>query len=115
MARLGARQLLADKRELIDVERQDPQYAVPADTVHPLLREFDLGADDLLELIASARRLKMAVRGWVAEEHLRATLAQLDGINHCERLDEEGSPDLLIRYRDGPNLRVECKNVLRSE
>jgi hypothetical protein len=111
----GDRQLLAEKRELIEVERQDAQYAAPADSeaVHPLLRELDLGVDDVLELIASARRLKMAVRGWVAEEHLRATLAQVKDITHCERLDEEGGPDLLIRYRDGPNI-TETGRILGS-
>lgn len=111
----GDRQLLADKRELIGVGRLDTGEATPLDPTlaHPLLRELDLGADEVLELIAGARRLKMAVRGWVAEEHLRATLARLDGITHCERLDEEGGPDLRVRYRDGPTLSVECKNVLR--
>ncbi|MFG1375121.1 hypothetical protein V5F32_23345 [Xanthobacter oligotrophicus] len=112
----GDRQLLADKRELIRGARpiEDfPTEATGVEVVHPLLRELSLGAEDVLELIAGARRLKMAVRGWVAEEHLRATLAKLDGITHCERLDVEGAPDLLIRYKDGPQLTVECKNVLR--
>lgn len=111
----GDRQLLADKRELIRAPRLDEvaDFDQNAITVHPLLRELELGADEVLELIAGARRLKMAVRGWVAEEHLRSSLAQLDGITHCERLDEEGGPDLLVRYRDGPQLTIECKNVLR--
>src|SRR5205085_125299 len=55
----------------------------------------------------------MAVRGWVAEEKLRAVLSGVDGITRCERLDREGSPDLVVTYRDGPPLRIECKNVLR--
>lgn len=111
----GDRQLLADRRELIGGARPVDDIAIEPDPalVHPLLRELELGAEDVLELIAGARRLKMAVRGWVAEEHLRATLAKVDGITHCERLDEEGGPDLLVRYRDGPRLTVECKNVLR--
>lgn len=111
----GDRQLLAEKRDLISSVHLDATCAAEADPqpAHPLLRELDLGADEVLELIAGARRLKMAVRGWVAEEHLRATLAKLDGVTHCERLDDEGGPDLLIRYRDGPGLLVECKNVLR--
>lgn len=111
----GDRQLLADRRELIRAPRQDiaDDRAANSVHVHPLLRELELGADEVLELIAGARRLKMAVRGWVAEEHLRAALARLDGVTHCERLDEEGGPDLLISYRGGPRLTVECKNVLR--
>ena len=111
----GDRQLLADKPELIGGLRPIdylPSESDPAH-IHPLLHELELGADDVFELIAGARRLKMAVRGWVAEEHLRATLARLEGITHCERLDDEGGPDLLVRYRDGPKLTIECKNVLR--
>ena len=113
---VGDRQLLADKRELIGATGADASDVSDIDAVasHPLLRELDLSADEVLELIASARRLKMAVRGWVAEEHLRATVAKIDGITHCERLDIEGKPDLLVRYRGGPELTIECKNVLRE-
>ena len=111
----GDRQLLSDKRELISGARPVDDIAVDGGPglAHPLLRELDLGAEDVFELISSARRLKMAVRGWVAEEHLRATLARIAEVTHCERLDDEGGPDLMIRYRDGPRLTVECKNVLR--
>lgn len=111
----GDRQLLAEKRELMGAMRSDAIDERPSELAkaHPLLQELDLRTEDIIELIANARRLKMAVRGWVAEEHLRATLAQLDGVTHCERLDEEGGPDLRIRFHDGPLLSVECKNVLR--
>jgi hypothetical protein len=111
----GDRQLLAEKRELIKGTRLLGDLAPEPSprSVHPLLKELALGAEDVLELIAGARRLKMAVRGWVAEEHLRAALAGLEGVTDCARLDEEGSPDLRLRYRSGPLLTVECKNVLR--
>lgn len=81
---------------------------------HPLVTEFELDSDQILELIAGARRLKMAVRGWVAEEKLRETLAGIAGVTHCERLDEEGGADLAVRWQNGPRLTVECKNVLRK-
>jgi hypothetical protein len=81
---------------------------------HPLAKQFALSSDEILDLIASARRLKMAVRGWVAEEHLRSLLAKEPGVTHCERLDEEGGPDLRVAFRDGPLLTVECKNVARQ-
>jgi hypothetical protein len=110
----GDRQLLAEKRELIEIVRDDAAESLAqATSSHPLLKEFDLGADEVLELIASARRLKMAVRGWVAEEHLRETLSRIPGVVECVRLDEEGGPDLKVRYRDKRPLTVECKNVLR--
>ncbi|MCL4771985.1 MAG: hypothetical protein KJZ76_16840 [Burkholderiaceae bacterium] len=113
----GDRQLLAEKRDLLPAAAgigtglSDP---VSSEMLHPILREFQLGADEVLGLIAGARRLKMAVRGWVAEEHLRETLSRVPGVTHCERLDIEGGPDLRVRYRDGPFLSVECKNALRE-
>jgi hypothetical protein len=82
---------------------------------HPLASQFELSPSEILDLIAGARRLKMAVRGWVAEEHLRATLARIPGITRCERLDEEGGPDLAVSFRHGPPLTVECKNVSRDK
>ncbi len=81
---------------------------------HPLVEQFALSPDEILDLIAGARRLRMAVRGWVAEEHLHRTLAKLSGITHCERLDEEGGPDLRVAWRNGPLLSIECKNVARE-
>lgn len=111
----GDRQLLAEKRGFVGAPLiEDLPVGTPAtEPLHPLLGELGLGANEVLELIASARRLKMAVRGWVAEEHLRATLAKHEGVTHCERIDVEGGPDLIVRYRDGPDLRIECKNTLR--
>jgi hypothetical protein len=80
---------------------------------HPLAQQFNLSPDEILDLIANARRLKMAVRGWVAEEHLRSTLARIPGVV-CDRLDEEGGPDLRVAFRRGPPLMIECKNVARE-
>jgi hypothetical protein len=91
----------------------DDELARLAET-HPLARQFELSPSEILDLIAGARRLKMAVRGWVAEEHLRATLVKVPGITRCERLDEEGGPDLTVSFRHGPPLTVECKNVSRD-
>lgn len=78
-----------------------------------LLRELQLSSDEVLEVIARTKRLKMAVRGWVAEEHLRTTLGRVPGVTDCEALNADGGPDLRLRYRDGPPLSIECKNVLR--
>ena len=58
--------------------------------------------------------LKMAVRGWVAEEHLVRRLREVDGVTHCERLDAEGSPDIQLRFEGSDLLYVECKNVMRK-
>lgn len=87
---------------------------VRAAQVHPLVQQFALSPNEIFDLIAGAHRLKMAVRGWVAEEHLRSTLSIVPGITHCERLDEEGGPDLRVAFNGGPPLTVECKNVARE-
>ena len=113
----GDRQLLSERRmELLAPAsgRTNGALALPEPLVHPLIKELALDADQILEVINGARRLKMAVRGWVAEEHLRATLSKVPGVTHCERLDAEGSPDLCISYEHGPILTIECKNVLRK-
>lgn len=113
----GDRYLLAERPALL--RQADTGEIAPAGTaldalVHPIAAEFQLEPDRILELIASSRRLKMAVRGWVAEEKLRERLAAIAGVTHCERLDEEGGPDLRVRWRHGPPISVECKNVLRK-
>lgn len=80
---------------------------------HPLVKQFELSPDEILDLISGARRLKMAVRGWVAEEHLRGLLAATPDFM-AERLDLEGAPDLRVSWRGGPDLLIECKNVGRT-
>jgi len=97
---------------LLNVTANDELVALAQD--HPLASQFQLSPSEILDLIASARRLKMVVKGWVAEEHLRATLAKVPGITRCERLDQEGGPDLAVSFRGGPPLSVECKNVSRD-
>lgn len=95
------------------VVRIPEPWLVVAASDHPLVKQFALSPDEILDLISGARRLKMAVRGWVAEEHLRATLAGNPGVTRCVRLDEEGGPDLEVSWHSGPPLFVECKNVAR--
>jgi hypothetical protein len=110
----GHRQLLAERSDYfrpLGVQHH-MLGEVPA-APHSLAREFDMSPTEILELIANARRLKMAVRGWVAEEHLRATIADMPGIAVVQRLDAEGGPDLAVRLHGGPLLTIECKNVLR--
>ena len=82
--------------------------------LHALAREFRLSETEVLDLIASARRLKMAVRGWVAEEHLVRRLSGVSGVSECTRLETERGPDVSLRFRGGPPITIECKNVLRA-
>ena len=95
-------------------QENESAFVMRMAATHPLVTQFGLKTNEILDLIAGARRLKMAVRGWVAEEHLQRSLSKVPGVTHCERLDEEGGPDIRLRYRRGPVLTVECKNVARE-
>lgn len=101
----GERHLLADT--LIARKSQGPDS-------HKLLEELGLGSDALLDLIDGASRLKMAVRGWVAEQHLEKTLKFISGVSECYRIDEDGQPDISLRWKGSAPILVECKNVLRK-
>jgi hypothetical protein len=104
----GHRQLLAE--QLLG----NPVLRSALSEPHALSTELRLSGDAVLDLIQGARRLKMAVRGWVAEHHLEQLLQQVPGVEDCRRLDEEGQPDIELRFRGSPRVLVECKNVLRA-
>jgi hypothetical protein len=112
----GHRALLADHRGTIlkppvSVDLKD---AATSPYVHDLAREFEMSEDEVLTLIAETKRLKMAVRGWVAEVHLVRKLQQVDGVTDCKRIEAEGGPDVQLRFEESDLLFVECKNVLRN-
>jgi hypothetical protein len=69
----------------------------------------------LLDLIDETLRLKMAVRGWVAEAHLQAELQKLPAVTECRRINEEGKPDITLRWKGSAPILIECKNVLRKK
>lgn len=79
---------------------------------HDLVRELGFPEQEIMDLIEGAPRLKMAVRGWAAEEHLTRALRTVRGVSECSRIEEEGGADVWLRFHGEP-LTVECKNVLR--
>jgi hypothetical protein len=114
----GHRQLLAETLIAPATLARNPPASIqplipPPQTLHSLAEEFQLSEKEVLNLIASARRLKMAVRGWVAEEHLVRQLRTVPGVEHCQRNDAEGEADVDVVFTGVP-LTVECKNVLRQ-
>ncbi len=114
----GHRQLLAEMPELTERAAEtstplSPSVQMPAAQLHELEQEFQLSPVELMNLIASAPRLKMAVRGWVAEDHLVRKLALLPGVTECSRLEHEGGPDVSLRFQGSRAITIECKNVLR--
>jgi hypothetical protein len=115
----GHRGLLADKMvELPHLPFVLPQAGraprVDAGQAHQLAREFGLSQEEILDLIESAPRLKMAVRGWVAEAHLLRQLEGLPAITECLPIEEDGRPDLRVSLANSRPIFIECKNILRK-
>lgn len=87
---------------------------IPKARVHELAEEFKISEDAIMDMIQNAPRLKMAVRGWVAERHLEKLLRATPGIEQCEQLEADGKPDFSVSYRGSRPILIECKNVLRK-
>lgn len=114
----GHRQLLAERaaESLVAATTRDQVLRTPlpsSQRLHALASEFQLSEKKIMDLIDGAPRLKMAVRGWVAEEHLLRELAQVAEVTDCEQIRKEGGADVSLRFRGRP-LTIECKNVLRQ-
>ena len=112
----GHRAFLAERRGIVMPSPITAPASAPVESayVHQLAREFEMSEAAVLDLIAGASRLKMAVRGWVAEQHLVEQLEKVDGVSDCERIEAENSPDVQLRFEGSDLLYVECKNVLRT-
>jgi len=82
--------------------------------LHSLADEFQISSTEILNLIEAAPRLKMAVRGWVAEKHLGKLLSRTSGVDSCEHLEADGQPDFKVIFQGGKPILIECKNVLRT-
>jgi hypothetical protein len=106
--------LESGERHLIAERLFASSESVESQIPHRLLTELNLAPDALFDLIQGAARLKMAVRGWVAETHLETTLKNVRGVTECQRIEAEGQPDITLRWRGSQPLLIECKNVLRK-
>lgn len=106
----GERLLLAD-RIARNLSRRAPGTSGLAP--HPLELELGLSAREILDVIGDAFRLKVAVRGSVAEHHLESHLRGIKGLSQVEKIDEDGQPDFRLSYRRR-EFKIECKNVLRK-
>lgn len=109
-----ARGLDPGERHLVADKLADAPAAHASPEAHRLISELELSPEALFDLIDGAGRLKMAVRGWVAELKLVDQLRCVDGVTDCRRIEGEGQPDVELRWRGGPLILVECKNVLRK-
>jgi hypothetical protein len=77
---------------------------------HALESTFHLTSRELLEIISKRKRLKVAVRGGVAEHHLVETLRRAPSVAAVEEVDVDGPPDVEVTLRNRKLVRVECKN-----
>jgi hypothetical protein len=80
-------------------------------TLHALEREFELSAGEILTLVSERCRLKVAVKGGVAERHLERYLKAVPAVAEADAIDEDGEPDFSVRFRSGRRITIECKNV----
>jgi hypothetical protein len=115
----GHRELLAEQfaeRRSLGMSASDERNLpiVSREHIHLLEREFELPTAEILDLIDRVPRLKMAVRGWVAEQHLIHQLQGLPDVARCERIEGDGQPDVYFQFKRSKPLRIECKNVLRK-
>lgn len=83
----------------------------PTSLHHELEADFELSAAEILDVIASARRLGVAVRGGVAERHLERVLAADPHVRTVSPIDVDGEPDFEVALLDGRVERVECKVI----
>jgi hypothetical protein len=108
------RHLLADSWPQMTVA--GPRQLLSRST-HSLLALLDMSAEEVMDMIAAAPRLLMAVRGWTAQHHLGKQLARLGCVRAVEPIEQDGQPDFRLeiagRYPKSVVL-VECKNTLRA-
>lgn len=81
--------------------------------LHTLEIEFGLSAAEILDVINHRNRCKIAVRGAIAEAHLKLYFERLVEAGQLERFidfDRDGYPDYEVVYQ-GETLLVEVKNV----
>ena len=80
-------------------------------TLHQLERQYQLRAEDILEIIAERGRLAMAVRGGVAEHHAGLALRDDPTVGIATVGHQEGPPDYWVTLKDGSEITVEVKNA----
>ncbi len=115
----GHRQWLAERFAGRPLPAHDPAHPsaqpplVSATRAQNLAEELDLTADEVLDLISRTPRMKMAVRGGVAELHLHRRLSEVPGVSACRRLGGDHETDVELWYHGSGPVRIECKNALR--
>lgn len=111
----GERLLMIERRSYPEIAEGHSLVAEPGAAGaagHSLATELGLPISDILDMIDTAARLKVAVRGRAAEKHLLRVLTSESALESVEEIDVDGQPDFVVGYR-GKSVRIECKNTLR--
>lgn len=85
--------------------------------LHQLEDQFQMNAVEILDMILSNNRLHIAVKGAVAQEHLRKYLEDLHrcgALEYFEQIDKDGQPDFRLVFGERSYL-LECKNVEKEK
>jgi len=80
---------------------------------HPLEKELNASARDILDAIQSGFRARVDVKGKLAELHLYRSLRELETrglISELQWSDKDGDPDFFLKWRNR-RLSIQCKNV----
>lgn len=83
------------------------------DVAHVLEIAFGLSAREILDLIASQRRVLMNVRGSIAELHLHKHLRSIKKLSKVLHPDRDAPPDFEVLFQRR-TYGIECKNLLRD-
>jgi hypothetical protein len=115
-AMIEAHEALGDRLAELRLDPSEQPAVSPLE--HELLRKLGITHTQLLEIIQSAPRLEMAVRGWVAQHHLDSILQETPGVVAVEPIEADGQPDFRLKLGRGVgssrHVLLECKNVLRK-
>ncbi len=79
---------------------------------HALEDTFALPINQILDVIASKRRVMMNVLGSIAEVHLHNYLRSVKGLTRIRQTDRDAPPDFEVTFRR-QSYGIECKNLLR--
>ncbi|HET7478339.1 MAG TPA: hypothetical protein VFJ72_02360 [Rubrobacteraceae bacterium] len=85
--------------------------------LHQLEVQFQMDSVEILDMVLSNNRLHIAVKGAVAQEHLRKYLTELhrEGVlDDFEQIDKDGQPDFKLTF-EGHDYLLECKNVEKEK
>jgi len=84
---------------------------------HKLETDFQMSANEILDVVLKNNRTLMNLKGAIAQEHLSRYLEDLKQkgiIQNYETIDKDGQPDFRIKFKN-KDILLECKNVEKEK